>query len=189
MKHFLIRLATWLQDHRREYYDSLHPGLSDADIRSWETKFGFEFPEEFKQLYQWKNGQPDENREYLFDFFFFDEMAVIHEQWEMGCEDLSEFNVEGSMAWGGSWLRFLSQLDGNGYCLDVHGDLGNPGQIISFAHDGDNHVACASLTRMIEMILSLLEQGVYAYKENNDKDSFVMVDEETREKIYAEFMM
>lgn len=188
MNDIITQLDTWLKEHRPAYYAQLNPGLSASELTEWQNRFGFEFPEEFKQLYQWKNGQSAENREYFFDFCFFESMDLVYDEWDMACEDLLEFNEEGSMAWGESWLKTMSLLNGDGYCLDATGDLGDPGSIVYFIHNDVNKIVFDSLIDMMNMILTLFEQEVYDYREQNGSPSLVIKDEEKRDEIFKDFM-
>ena len=66
--------------------------------------------------------------------------------------------------------------------------MGDPGSIVNFIHDGENEVVFTSLKRMMEMIVTLFEQGVYGYKEIKGKLSFVTIDPESKDKIFDEFI-
>lgn len=171
----IIKLDTWLKENRNEFYKKLNKGLTDTEIQVWEDKFGFKFPEDFKNLYQWRNGQKAENRECFFYHQYFDPIEVVYEQWEFGNEDLTEFNEDDSIVWGESWLRFTSAIDSNGYCLDVKGDFKEVGAIVYYIHDDENEVLFANLETMLEMILNQFEQGVYGYAEVDETVSFVVI--------------
>src|SRR5689334_2495946 len=93
MEQIINRLDQWIQKNRPEYYKILKPGLSDNEIKEWEIKFGFEFPQDFKALYQWKNGQPDACREYFYDYCFFDPIETMFwfsGLWERNFNEINE---------------------------------------------------------------------------------------------------
>lgn len=192
MKHIINRLDQWIRENRAEYYRDLNPGLSDSEIKDWEDKFGFEFPEDFKTLYQWRNGQRDqrgENREYFVSYHFFNDIEMVYGQWEFGNDELVDFNEDGIIAWGKSWLRFLCALNDDGYCLDVDGNLGEPGNIIYFIHDGDNDVVYPNLKTMMEIIVNQFELGAYGYKLTDcGETTFELIDQEKADKIYDDFI-
>lgn len=156
MRKTVDKLDKWLCENKPEYYQMLNPGLSDDDIRNWESKFGFGLPEDLKILYQWKNGSTDECREYFFEYCFFDPIEMLYEQWDFGKEDLLEYNEEGKVNWGKSWLRFMSTWNGDGYCLDMNGDLGEPGNIVYYVHDSDGVIMYSGLKVIIEEVIQVL---------------------------------
>jgi len=168
MKEIIERLDKWVSENRPEYYKDLNTGLSDFEIKAWETKFGFEFPEEFKWLYQWKNRQSNSNREYFFEYQLFDSMEMVYDQWKFGKDELSEDNEEDFIAWGHSWLRFTSMLNSDGFCVDVKGDLGHPGSIVYYIHDDENEMIYPSMKKLFGTIISQFEQRVYGYNTKED---------------------
>ena len=178
------KLDTWLKENRNGFYKKLNKGLTDTEIQVWENNFGFKFPEEFKTLYQWKNGQKAENRECFFNHLYFNPIEVVYEQWEIGNEDLTEFNEEDDIVWGESWFKFMSSIDDNGYCLDVNGDFKDAGNIIFYAHDGDNEVIFRDLKTIVEMIINQFEEGVYGYKKENDIISFSLINKLREREIF-----
>ena len=183
MKDIIQRIDRWLQANRPNYYKNLEPGLSTQEIIEWEAKIGFVFPEDFKILYQWKNGQIDESREYFMDFSFFDPIEMVFEQWEDGNVDLVDFNNDETIAWGPSWLRIMSGFDADGYCLDVKGDLGKPGQIVYFIHDAENFIIYPDLKTMFNVMATKFEEGVYKCSEQEGKSKIEIIDEEKAKKI------
>lgn len=169
------KLDNWLKENRNEYYSKLNNGLTSEQMKDWEAKLGFNFPNDFKVLYQWKNGQKPENRECFFGHLYFDPIEVVYEQWEFGNEDLTQFNEDDTIVWGESWLQFMSAIDSNGYCLDVNGDFKEPGNIIYYIHDDENEALFANLETMMEMILNQFEQGVYGYAQADGVISFALI--------------
>lgn len=171
----ITKLDNWLKENRNEFYKKLNNGLTTNEIKGWEKKFGFELPNNFKMLYQWKNGQKPENRECFYNHLYFDPIEVVYEHWEIGNEDLTEFNEEGTIVWGESWLRFMSAIDSNGYCLDVNGDFKEAGNIIYYIHDDENEALFSDLETMMKMVLNQFEEGVYGYAEVDGIVSFVLI--------------
>jgi len=191
MKEIIAKLDKWLKKNRPDYYKNLNSGLSDEEIIHWEKQFGFEFPEDFKMLYQWKNGQKKtEQDEGLFDADIFDEMKTVHEQWTMFGDDLLDLNEEDNIAWGESWLPFMRfRHNSNSYCLDVKGELGKAGSIVYLTEDAAPlEVMFSNLQTMLEMIINQFEEDVYAYIQNKGKFISESTDDEKRREILRKFM-
>lgn len=185
----ILKLDHWLKENRNEFYKKLNKGLTDNQIKDWETKFGFNFPEEFKVLYQWKNGQKPSNRECFFNHLYFDSIDIIYEKWLDNNEDLVEFNEDDNIVWGESWLCFMSTIDGNGYCLDVEGELSNKGNIIYYVHDDVNEVLFKDLKTFTEMVLEQFKQGVYGYKKRSKTITFELIHPETATEIFKNYVI
>ncbi|MCZ8354288.1 MAG: SMI1/KNR4 family protein [Cyclobacteriaceae bacterium] len=182
MNELLSELENWIKIKRPTLYQSLNNGLTDEEIRYWQEKFGFSFPEEFVELYKWRNGQDSSNYEYFFNMNYFDEIEVVYNQWEDGNDNLTEFNDNNNIAWGKYWLRFFSRIDSNGFCIDVKGELEKENSIIEYIHDGENAKAFSSLTSLFSFILKCFQEEVFTYelingeyKENFDEDKFLNV--------------
>ena len=60
MDDLIQRLDSWLRQNRPEFYQQLLPGLSDEELANFEKTLGVELPDDFKLLYQWKNGEQDD---------------------------------------------------------------------------------------------------------------------------------
>lgn len=185
----ITKLDNWLKENRNEFYKKLNSGLTTNEIKGWEKKFGFELPNNFKMLYQWKNGQKPENRECFCNHLYFDPIEVVYEQWKYGKEDLTEFNDEDTIVWGESWLQFMSTIDSNGYCLDVNGDFKDARNIIYYIHDDENKVLFINLETMLQMILNQFEEGVYGYKKENGLVSFKIMNTLKANKIFEYYTL
>ena len=53
---WIQRLDTWLKHNRPEYYQSLLPGLTEAELAEVERKLEVLLPDDFRALYSWRNG-------------------------------------------------------------------------------------------------------------------------------------
>src|SRR3954469_15156917 len=53
------RLDRSLARRRKKYYRQLRPGLSEAQLDAFEAFVGYAFPERFRALYRWRDGQSD----------------------------------------------------------------------------------------------------------------------------------
>jgi len=57
MEELIGRLDAWLQARAPDRYASLLPGATPEELKALEDTLGISLPLEFRQLYQWKNGQ------------------------------------------------------------------------------------------------------------------------------------
>lgn len=171
------RLDNWIKANRPNYYKDLNQGLSSNQIKEWEDKFGFKFPEEFKCLYQWKNGQLSSNdNDFFFDFHLFDSIEKVYDAWCFGNKHLVEYNNKEIMCWGSSWLKCFSTWTNNGFCLDVNGDISIPGSMVNFIHDGESCVYYPNLKIMLEMVVNQFEQGAHGSNKKGFRDGFEIID-------------
>ncbi|WP_309714686.1 SMI1/KNR4 family protein [Armatimonas sp.] len=56
MNNLLTRFGTWLSVNLPDYYASLQPGVTDAELDAFETKLGHKLTDDFRALYKWHNG-------------------------------------------------------------------------------------------------------------------------------------
>lgn len=130
------RLDTWLKRYRSNYYESLRSPLSDAEIAEFESLFAVSFPEDFKALYQWKNGQKATVDESLYQNRNWMQMREIQYAIEPNNEFLDTGEFESGTWWSRKWIPFLGDEMGNYLCLDLEGCFnGHPGQLITFSED------------------------------------------------------
>ena len=54
----IVRMDNWLRDNRADYYSMLLPGAADGTLTEFEQRFSLRLPDDFRTLYQWRNGQP-----------------------------------------------------------------------------------------------------------------------------------
>src|SRR5881394_3336293 len=51
------RVDRWLAAQRPDYYTRLQPGVTDAALDAFESRFSLRLPESFRAFYRWRNGQ------------------------------------------------------------------------------------------------------------------------------------
>lgn len=189
MKEIIERLDKWIKENRPDYYKDLNPGLTPDEIKEWESKLDLELPEDFKLFYQWRNGQKEENQEDFFHSCSFSDMENVFEHREFENEELEDSDYEEGEFWAKSWLRFMVSMDEGGWCLDVEGDLEEPGNIIQYLNtQPDQEVYYPNIKTMLEVIVNQFEQGAYGYETTNGLASFGVISEEKISKIENQFI-
>jgi cell wall assembly regulator SMI1 len=53
----LVRLDEWLFASRPDYYAKLQAGARPEDLDAFEKRFQVQLSSDFRELYQWRNGQ------------------------------------------------------------------------------------------------------------------------------------
>lgn len=168
-KPLLDRLDTWLSRHRPDYYAQLRPGLTAEQLADSEKSVGFAFPESFRGLYRWHDGQAN------------DLMAIRNNQYFMPSEEVkSTWEMLTSMQEGGEWeepqwwhrgwIPFLSNGAGSHLCLDLHGSFtGLPGQVIEFwGKDADRPIVAPGFEVWLEHFVGSLEAGLWSLEEGGN---------------------
>ena len=60
MNELLSRFDTWLATNLSDYYASLQPGITDAELDAFEAKLGHKLTDDFRSLYKWRNGSHEQ---------------------------------------------------------------------------------------------------------------------------------
>jgi cell wall assembly regulator SMI1 len=165
-KTLVDRLDWWLAQNRPAYHAQLRPGLSAAQLTEFEGFVGFDFPDAFRLLYRWHDGQADDSLYYLSlchnqSFMTSDE---VKRRWEMLTSMMEADQWGHPQWWHRGWIPFLHNGSGSHLCLDLHGSFtGTPGQVIEFwVHDRDRPVVAPSLEAWLGHFVSTLEAGLWS---------------------------
>jgi cell wall assembly regulator SMI1 len=156
MTELVRRLDAWLSEHRPEYYAHLLPGLTDSEWVAFEDSIGVMPPDSFRVLYQWRNGQQD------------DQSFRGNQYWMSSAEVTSSKELMDSMIgydfepgwWDRNWIPFLHNGGGSHLCVDVVGiDSGTAGQLVEFWNrDADRPVVAPSLEHWLYGFVRSLER-------------------------------
>jgi cell wall assembly regulator SMI1 len=160
VKSLLGRMERWLAVNRPDYLSQLQPGVRDAQLDKFESRFGIKLPAAFRELYRWRNGQEN----HCYDslqlnrmFTPLDEVADIKDMLDgmIG----TDFKREGW--WRRGWVPFLSNGGGSHLCLDVAAeDGGKVGQLVAFwKADADRPIEYPSVKAWLEELVSSMEDG------------------------------
>jgi cell wall assembly regulator SMI1 len=156
------RLDRSLARRRKKYYRQLRPGLTAEQLAEFEAFVGHAFPERFRALYRWRDGQSDP-LESLDSNRYFMPSAEAKQTWEM----LTSFQENGQWGpghpqwWHRGWIPFLHNGAGSHLCLDLHGSFtGTAGQVIEFwNHFDDRPIVAPSFEVWLDHVVDTLERG------------------------------
>ncbi|GAB5536025.1 MAG: SMI1/KNR4 family protein [Rubricoccaceae bacterium] len=156
----IARLDRWLQTHRPEYYASLQPGATDADLDVFEARYELVLPAAFRALYRWRDGQRGSKS--LVDNRMFMSLRRIASTRDM-LDPMIGYDFEAGW-WRTSWVPFLDNGGGDYLCIDLEAeDGGMPGQIFPFWHDdGDfRDPTHPSFEAWLHDLVTSMEDGTY----------------------------
>lgn len=168
MNPLITRLDTWLQQYRPNYYARLAPGASEAELADLERLIGHALPEEFRDLYRWRNGQAANSYEAFCDNRMFMSLETIATNWTMMKEMLEEGEFELPNWWRTNWVAFLENGGGDSLCLDMEGTFtGQPGQLLEFWHDWENRqVVWPNTASFLATLVASFEGGTWSDSED-----------------------
>jgi cell wall assembly regulator SMI1 len=154
------RLDKWLAAKRAPYYKELNPGASPQDLDGFEFKFEIKLPADFREFYQWRNGQSG-YASFQFNLMF-SPLADITDTKDT-LDGMIGFDFEDPKWWRRSWIPFLNNGGGDHWCLDLTAeDGGTPGQILVFYHDDATRQAKhPSFNAWLFDLVASMESGKY----------------------------
>jgi cell wall assembly regulator SMI1 len=160
VRHLIERMDRWLAANRPDYYALLQPGVSDAELDAFETKFGMKLPLAFRELYRWRNGQDPMSFVSLQDnrsFCTLQEIVSTKEE----LDGMIGYDFEDPRYWRRGWVPFLHNGGGSYLCVDMAAeDGGHPGQLIGFwKADQDRPVEFASTEAWLAELVDSMESG------------------------------
>jgi cell wall assembly regulator SMI1 len=131
----LERLETHVARTRPDFLAILLPGVSDDALNTFEARFSLRLPDNFRQLYRWRNGQPPDCSANFDHNRMFTPLEEVADTKAMLDGMIGE-EFDDPRWWRRTWVPFLSNGGGDHLCLDVLAeDGGSPGQLIAFWHD------------------------------------------------------
>ena len=143
----IARVDRWLATQRPSYYAHLRPGVTNAALDAFQSRFALELPMDFRLLYRWRNGQEPGNSEALYRNRMFMSLEEIAEEKEL-LDGMIGYDFDDPRYWRRSWVPFLHNGGGSYLCLDLAADDGgSPGQLVAFwKADDDRPVEYPSVT-------------------------------------------
>jgi cell wall assembly regulator SMI1 len=156
----ITRIDQWLAAHRPDYYAQLQPGVGDAALDAFESRFTLRLPAAFRELYRWRNGQrPDCSASLQGNRMFvpLDEAAETKEM----LDGMIGYDFEDPRYWRRGWVPFLHNGGGSYLCLDLAAeDGGSPEQLIGFwKADEDRPVEYPSVEAWLNELADSMERG------------------------------
>lgn len=171
-------ILSWLQENKPSFASSLQPGLSRAEIQDMlGDEFTLRLPNDFYELYQWRNGIPygDEEVISFFPGFAFNSLEYALDQ-HADIVDGSSMNfMERSFNLGKYTANntdllpiFTRDSEEHLYILGSEKQL-NPAPIVHYyAEFGGPTIAYESITDMMQIISECYREGAYYFSEVGD---------------------
>ncbi|OON69466.1 SMI1/KNR4 family protein [Hymenobacter sp. CRA2] len=129
----LRRLDELLQQHRPDYYATLNPPASEAELAAFEAEFELTLTPELRQWFGWHDGQQDYNS--FFQNNCLQSLESVTESMRVNNELLADGDFTHNW-WRTSWVPFLENGGGDHVCVDLEGTFtGRAGQIMEHWHD------------------------------------------------------
>jgi len=152
------RIDKWLSTNRADYYATLQAGATPQELDAFEAKFRLSLPPDFRELYQWRNGQSgsaslENNRM----FSSLDEIASTKEM----LDGMIGTDFDDPKWWRQGWVPFLANGGGDHLCVDLTAeDSGTPGQLLEFYHDDETRsVEYPNLEAWLTELADSMENG------------------------------
>lgn len=152
------RLDRWLATNRADYYAKLRPGATPKALKAFDSRFAVKLPSEFRELYQWRNGQADNaSLQYNLMFSSLEEIADTKEM----LDGMIGSDFEDPKWWRRGWVPFLANGGGDHWCVDLTAeDGGVPGQVLVFYHDeAYRGIRFPSLDAWLRNLVESMENG------------------------------
>lgn len=158
MAPILVTLDQLIRSKRATYYKSLQPGLSPQQIQVLEEQYGITLPEDLRSLYQWHNGQQDDNYEAFVNNSTF---VSLENALDAAAEFTSMIGSDFELPdmWHETWIPIFSNGGGDYICYDLAGSFdGQPGQLIEYWHaDNDRNIIAGDLAGFLDALAKLYE--------------------------------
>lgn len=171
MAPLLVNLDQLIGSKRNVYHKGLQPGLSPDEIHALEEKYGITLPEDLKDLYQWHNGQRDDNYEAFVNNCTF---VPLEHALDTAAEFTSMIGSDFELPdmWHETWIPIFSNGGGDFICYDLAGSFdGQAGQLIEYWHaDNDRNIIAGDLAGLLQALVNLYE--VY-----DPSDEFMQVED------------
>jgi cell wall assembly regulator SMI1 len=154
------RMDSWLKANRPDYYVQLQPGVTEARLDAFESRFSLKLPAPFRQIYRWRNGQNPMSTDAIQMNWGFSPLEDIADSKD-NLDGMIGYDFDDPRWWRRGWVPFLHNGGGSYLCLDVAAeDGGRPGQLIEFwKTDADRPVEYASVDAWLEQLVAAMENG------------------------------
>ena len=156
----ITRIDRWLAAHRPDYYARLQPGVDDAALDRFESRFSLQLPAAFRELYRWRSGQDSTSSDALVMNRSFMNLQDIAEAKEL-LDDMIDSDFDDPRYWRRGWVPFLHNGGGSYLCVDLRAeDGGSPGQLIGFwKADKDRPIEHPSFEAWLNSLADTMERG------------------------------
>lgn len=158
----LEEIDLWIRSNRPGYYAELQPGVSDEQLNRFEQQFSVKLPAAFRELYRWKNGQPNSCSDSFVENRMFTPLEDMAET-KKELDAMIGTDFEDPTTWRRGWIPFLSNGGGDHLCLDMGAEDGGAiGQLIAYWHaDEDRPIEFPSTEAWLQEISGQMKDGTF----------------------------
>lgn len=162
MTEWISTIDSWLRRNNPDYYLDLRPGATQQQIEAAERRLGLQLPEALRQLYMWRDGQPNN----CYGSFYYNFMFPQLETAVASAETMNNNFEEGEVPddwWLPSWFPFLDNGAADMICVDTAGAFGGiVGQVLWFMHETpDRNIEYPSVEAWGSTFALSLERGLW----------------------------
>jgi hypothetical protein len=164
LTHYLDQILEWHTKLSSPLSKYLQPGLSVDEIRRKIAVLPFKMPEEFIELYVWRNGTPARNRDWvsLIEFHRFLSLEEAIETFQDSYPIMKEFYEKTD------WIMTFEDGSGDGYGISaIEKDTAAAPVVFLFEGEGIN-IVFESLTQMMKTMVASFEAGVFTMGSDGD---------------------
>jgi cell wall assembly regulator SMI1 len=170
MEHLTQYLDQILEWHNRlgtPLSAQLQPGLSADEIRKKIAVLPFKMPEEFIELYMWRNGTPARIQDWV-SFISNNRFLPLEEALDIFREGRLVIQFFYKIT---DWVMTFMDWSGDGYGISAVMESGSTAPVVLlFEGDGVN-IVFESLAQMLKTIVASFEAGVFSLGEDGDLDT------------------
>jgi cell wall assembly regulator SMI1 len=158
MNELLTRFERWLAANLPDYYNSLQPGVTDAELVAFETKLGHKLTDDFRALYKWRNGSLEPGFPPLPWYYWLPLEESLRYQ---SSGTIEGFEAAPWLEWHPHWLVVESDGSGSFLLYDPVGVWeGHSGQLIQWAHADANYVKYSGIRAWLAVLVETLEAAM-----------------------------
>jgi len=157
LTYYLDQILNWHTTLGSPLAKSLQPGLSVSEIRRKIAVLPFRMPEEFVELYAWRNGTPARNQDWvsLIEFHRFLTLEEAIEMFQVSYPIMKEFYEKTD------WIMTFEDGSGDGYGVSaVEKDTSRAPVVFLFEGEGIN-IVFENLTQMMKTMVACFDVGVF----------------------------
>lgn len=164
MKETLISVGAWLKQNRPEYHDALLPPATPAQLDEFAEKAGVHLPQNFRTLYEWHNGQPEnwDGDGIVFGDYFLSLNDTL--KYKLELDEINRQNGQPGW-WHDNWVPFIRSDGGAHTCLNTPAtESGNSEELFHFwLSNTERPLLHNNLHDWITSIHRSMQDGTYEY--------------------------
>jgi cell wall assembly regulator SMI1 len=163
MNELLSRFDTWLATNLPDYYASLQPGVTDAELDASETKLGHKLTDDFRTLYKWRNGSPMTGfPPYSWTSWYSLEGMLANTGGFRSWSSVEAFEADPWLEWHPDWLILEDEHSGDYLLYDPIGVWeGHTGQLVRWVKGDANYVKYSGIRAWLAVLVETLEAATW----------------------------